>query len=289
MPVTTQQVLRLLWRSPSFLDSTRFFSTNEEREKQALLRALRSDGRVNTRRKVPEKSSSNSPGRRPRWGKDGEKLTFAEFFEHMGKRETRRSRARKAQAEHESAMASAIGISNIEREDDEATLAFPNKPPSDMMSFFDEVNAIVDRKKKESSDNNKSDRDQPSFSVQDDEKDEYGRMPVAGLFAALKEKKPRSPDAFDEESFDKYLDLLDIVMESDRFAKSRKKRITEEQIQQVRDWLLAEEPVVRVDLRGARHDIFPRDTPCCRIYRVILTRRKFCSTAPFSHNFQIST
>jgi hypothetical protein len=225
-------------------EAIRKFSHNQNPERIALLRALRSDGRTDKRRKAHEKKSeddsttSPTPNRR-RW----EKMTFEEFFAHM--RETRKGHEGKKAEQEVNIKPTITSVASDPQNDDEATITdtTSKRGASDIISFFDELDAIVEKRKKKSSTSTQEKGPSP-LSINRRKKDEYGRMPVAGLFEAKTEIKPRSPDAFDEEAFEKYLELLDTVIEGNRFVGSKKKRISEEQLQEVLDWLMAEEPVV---------------------------------------------
>lgn len=62
----------------------------------------------------------------------------------------------------------------------------------------------------------------------------------------LPKQKSRSEEAFDEDAYCQYLELLEYITAQERFTKGRS--LTEEESQSVIDWLKAEEPVVKVGL-----------------------------------------
>lgn len=109
----------------------------------------------------------------------------------------------------------------------------------DMNAFFDEVNDIMAKKmEKEQQQKDVDDRTakfRPSASILD-------LLPPA-------RSRSRGPDAYDEEAYDQYVEIIDAIVEDPVFLRKRSaSRLDEQEIAAVFDWLRADEPVVQYAL-----------------------------------------
>lgn len=114
----------------------------------------------------------------------------------------------------------------------------------EMSSFFDEVNDILKQSKE------KQKVKAATFpQVGETETKTNDRAPVSILDLLPPPKPPRGPDAYDEEAFDKYSELLDKIIEGEKFlGKHTSSPLEGEKADAVVAWLQAEEPVVKPNI-----------------------------------------
>mmetsp|Transcript_43018 Transcript_43018/g.104137 ORF Transcript_43018/g.104137 Transcript_43018/m.104137 type:complete len:836 (+) Transcript_43018:76-2583(+) len=109
----------------------------------------------------------------------------------------------------------------------------------DLSTFFDEVNSIMKKNKKQSDTIEKSESTDNLLASQKEKKR------AISLFDMIPPKKERSPDAYDEDAYDEYMDMIDTISSSKRFLrKHTRSPIDDERAASIFAWLKAEEPVV---------------------------------------------
>jgi hypothetical protein len=245
----------------------RFLSSDIiRREKAALLRALELDKKKKAVKKDPpskaarrtsfanDKDSSKSKPRR-------EKLTMDEFFANLDKSNVvepipPRGRSSEMKNSNRRDSQESSSIQPINRFGNGGISA----PRADMRSFFDEVNAIMEKKRaldnpKDSATSLNSglssivsmgnnDVASGDSSVTSSPSQRIGRRPSI-LDMLPPPAKERGPDAYEEEAFDQYSELLDTTIESPKFLRQHTKKPLEgPEAESVIAWLRAEEPVV---------------------------------------------
>ena len=190
----------------------RWFSDSSEKEKQALLRAL-----------SPNKT-------KPRTKK---KATFDHFFANMDKPSEKASRSSPTTRPRRQ-----LAGSNTSETSNNKNSHVDKKV--NISSFFDEVNAIMERTKAANDIDNK---DVPK------KKSKAGTSTVSSLFDILPPPKQFNPNAYPEDAFDSYSELFEITMRSRVFlGRHKNSRLDDDQEKSVLDWLKTDEPVVTHNL-----------------------------------------
>jgi hypothetical protein len=256
-------------------------SDNIQKEQAALLRALDSDGNDKKKRiKIPSAKAISKTG----FGNDfknknnsnnkGKKLSMDEFFANLSKSKTKdASLAGRGSIGRQNAdRPKSQEPSSIQAHHDTMERHLPtglgrrgtSPPRADMRSFFDEVTALVEKSKALQGniiDSSVNPRELSSLpptdsTSQDDatatespisQPKQTGRPSIFDMLPPPAKK--RGPDAYEEEAFSQYSELLDTAMESPKFFRRHtKKPLTGAAAESVIAWLRAEEPVVRCNL-----------------------------------------
>lgn len=116
---------------------------------------------------------------------------------------------------------------------------------SEMSSFFDEINKVVAEKAK--IENPKSAGPEPAVNQTPSQ-----QPSILDLMSPVAKK--RSDKAFDEDSYDQYMELLESIFEEPRFLRRRDRtKATDDEIQAVFQWLRSEEPTVDYNFTVLEH------------------------------------
>jgi hypothetical protein len=238
-------------RSSASCLGQRWFSNHEEKEKSALLRALQTDTSQESKLKKGRKSFGNERGSPERASprddtmidralptgekSKKEKLTFAEFFSDLGG-------SKKPQQNKK------------EQEKDVLLDSSPEQKKPEMTSFFDEVNAIMEK--------NRSQQGKPRDSIAmsnlgEGEIEPPGRRSIFDMFPP---ETIRNPNAYEEEAYGHYFEILEDIMKKDKFLRENtKKPLVGEKAQTVIDWLKSAEPTIACNLplldKAVRHGL----------------------------------
>lgn len=118
--------------------------------------------------------------------------------------------------------------------------ASKSESSEDLSSFFDEVNSIMKKNTKRQLDaNNKSGSTDDILASQKEKKR------AISLFDMMPTKIERSPNAYAEDAYDEYMDMIDTITSSPRLLrKHTRSPIDDDRASSIFDWLKAEEPVV---------------------------------------------
>ncbi|KAL3916809.1 MAG: hypothetical protein SGILL_005011 [Bacillariaceae sp.] len=170
------------------------------------------------------------------------KLTLDEFFDNLGKQQEQQqskmnnSRQSQSQTRRKSPRRK---FDPVQKTDE------PRRKQSDMASFFDEVDALMEKNKRgEGNDSIK--RPVPSRQSREEEESLFDI-----LRPAMGDAEPPQPtsDFYDNTSYQQYLDLLQEVMDKPEFLKKHTKRpLSDEEAARTVEWLQATEPSVHVKL-----------------------------------------
>ena len=239
-------------RSSASCLGQRWFSNHEEKEKAALLRALQTDTNQESRRqkgrkplsngrRSPETASTHGDKTIDRTQTTGQKskkskLTFAEFFSDLGG--PTKTRQTKKGLEKDASLDSS-----------------PEQKKPEMTSFFDEVNAIMEK--------NQAQRGKTQDAIAmtnlggEGENQPPGRRSIFDMFPP---ETIRSPNAYEEEAYDQYLEILEDIMKKDVFLRKHTKNpLTGEKAQLIIDWLKSDEPTIACNLpmldKAVRHGL----------------------------------
>ena len=185
--------------------------------------------------------------------KDGKPKSpgFDDFFAQL---EKKRSRPRKSKVKHLSPPSRRGNQSDATN----SSLARDEKSRESIVSFFDRIDAVADKRQR----NVKGENEELDMSSSDDQNGgigtisssrsppssmSAGKRPIADLFPV---KKQRSPNAFDEASFDEYIDLVRTqLLPNKKFLKhGTKKSVTGDRAQAVIDWITSNEPSIKYNL-----------------------------------------
>jgi hypothetical protein len=271
-------------RSSRYGLQKKWFSDNSEKDLKALLRALQSDSPEQPRPNIKEKrqrqskfsglgttksSSSNKGNPPPRGTRDrarNAKTTLDDFFANMDGSGTtslpKQTRSR--------------GASHSSFENVSKTSPSVAEKKVDMSSFFDEVDAIMEEKKAsiQSHESGKLGQQRDLFSSS-------GSTGKSSIFDMLpRPEKPTSPNAYEEEAYEQYSDMLERVLENPKFQKKHRKRpLKDDEIRTVIEWLKSDEPVVRCNLpfleSALKGEITEdQDVKAAEIFRGELTAQK---------------
>jgi hypothetical protein len=244
-------------RSSASCLGQRWFSNHEEKEKAALLRALQTDTSQESKLKKGRKPFSNKRGSSDAVSTRGfvgkiphttvdrtqpagqkskkNKLTFAEFFSDLG--ESTKTRQ------------------NNKGQDNDASLdSSPDQKKPEMTSFFDEVDEIM---AKNGSQRGKSRDAIAMTNLGEGENQPPGRRSIFDMFPP---ETIRSPNAYEEEAYDEYLEILENIMKEKIFLRQHtKKPLSGEKSKVVIDWLKSDEPTIACNLpmldKAVRHGL----------------------------------
>ena len=269
MNLTTQRHLARAFRNrlchsriPGGVLEKRRFSDESEKEKDALLRALRSSPTSKTTvtsEKRREKNSFSSgfdqqnvknlsddtierkPIVRPKESLRGrkqrprrKKTTLDDFFAEMGSSGSSGSN-KQSQRKRERSLRAAIQT--------ETKNSASVDKKVDIISFFDEVNTMVEKKKKSQPEENTDEQKRRNnFSE---------NLPESSILDLMPPPKSRSPNAYDEDLFHQYSDMLKEITSSRIFFFKRGctiPRVSDTEAKLVIEWLESDEPVVECNL-----------------------------------------
>jgi hypothetical protein len=238
-------------RSSASCLGQRWFSNHEEKEKAALLRALQTDTSHESKLKKGRKPFSNGRGpsktastrsdtmidRTQTAGQRSKKskLTFAEFFADLGG-STKTRQNKKGQDKDASSDSS------------------PEQKTPVTPSFFDEVNAIME---KNQSQRGKSRDAIAMTNLGEGENQPPGRRSIFDMFPP---ETIRSSNAYEEEAYDQYREILEEIMKKAVFLRENTDNpLTGEKAKVVIDWLKSDEPTIACNLplleKAVRHGL----------------------------------
>jgi hypothetical protein len=197
------------------------FSDHRGAENEALFRAL---GKATTHETTSDEV------------KKKEKFTLDDFFSNMdaSKSKTRRSNREGSRSRKGPGKARTHTTENY---------ASTNE---DLSSFFDEVNSIMKKNKMKLGKQESSVHDAKNESLLSSDGKESSKF---SIFDAIPPSKPRSSNAYDEETFDQYTEMLERIISMPKFLrKHTKSPIDDERAKSIIEWLKAEEPVIDCNL-----------------------------------------
>jgi hypothetical protein len=232
----------------STVSGQRWFSDNNRKEKDALFRALRPKEEL----KSPEAKASreirdHTSRVHPQRTKSGKVATFADFFADLG------TPKNKDQGDRRKGAVAASQPARIQINPKQT----PTEKNFDKGSFFDDVNTIMERKHAKPSfemSNTLSegkDRGASPGSANGFTLDKHANSPPTqrSIFDTFPVHKPRSPNAYEEEAFDQYCEVLKQIMDNGKFLRAHTRKPLEgEKAQAVIDWLTSAEPTVECNL-----------------------------------------
>jgi hypothetical protein len=210
---------------PSRIFSTRTYhfslcnniSDYKEKESQALFRALNFGESKNSEQIIDDTEKE-------------EKFTLDDFFSNMEATKGKPKKNHRKQAHSRRRRGKTRKSSKQAYTEDSG----------DLGSFFDEVDSIMKKNKlkSETADSINNIADTPSDT------------PKTSIFDILQTtSKQRSPNAYDEESFDQYIEMLERVTSTSKFLrKHTRSPVDDEAAKSIFEWLRSEEPVVSCDL-----------------------------------------
>jgi hypothetical protein len=227
----------------STVSGQRWFSDNNRKEKDALFRALRPKGELNsgkTSLEIRDHASRVQPQRT----NSGKVATFADFFADLG------TPKNKDQGERRKGTVPASQPAGIQSNPKQTRTV-------DNGSFFDDVNTIMERNHakpsfemsntlSEAKDRGASPGSANRFTL-----DKHAHSPPTqrSIFDTFPVHKPRSPNAYEEEAFDQYCEVLKQTMDNKKFLRGHtSKPLAGEKAQAVIDWLMSAEPTLECNL-----------------------------------------
>lgn len=234
---------------------SRWFSDHSVKEKEALLRALgpSQDSISKNEKDALTGSQSGGPAaldrdetktslagearkRTARPSRNGDKAkkktTLDDFFANLGSSGSKSARSNSPrERSFGKASSNQYGSSETKK--------------VDISSFFDEVNEIMKKNRAGKQDTeNKPPVKRDLFSLGRD------RIPTrTSIFDMLPPPKIRGPNAFEEDAFEQYSEMLETIMATPKFLrKHTKKPLEDDQAKSVIEWLQTDEPVVSIKL-----------------------------------------
>jgi len=160
------------------------------------------------------------------------KSTLDHFFSKLGSTNRKPSRRRSFNKITEQQNSGSKDFLILPRRDCEKETA----PKLDMTTFFNEVNEMMAIRK----------ASEQKMAMNQEELEQHSSSKPSILDLLPRDRK-RGPDAYDEDAFDQYFEILETVVEDPSFLRKRREtsRLDESKLSAVIDWLRAEEPIVK--------------------------------------------
>jgi hypothetical protein len=214
--------------------------------------------------RIPSSSSSDyssKPTKKP--------ATLDDFFSSMG---ASRHSSEQAPPSKRQGIAERLSSVSTEKKKNQQRQSLDSssskkKKKSALSSFFDEVDAMVKKRAEENggvddsddpfnkksprqNNNNHNTTNSRRFAISG------GDAPRKSIFDAMSATAnktatttPRSPNAYDQDTYDEYLDQIEEIMEDPKFLRKQTKNpLADEDAVSIIEWLKAEEPVVSCNL-----------------------------------------
>lgn len=164
-----------------------------------------------------------------------------EFFANLGTTSNSKPPRRRSGKQPDQERTGSTLVSSVAQE--ESTTGKVN-----MSSFFDEVNKIV-AKNKEESERAATVKDATASGQEWPLRDGSSSTSSPSISDLLPQNRIRGPDAYDEDAFDQYSDILDTILTNPGFRRTRSQvGLDDQKLASVEEWLRAEEPVVNCSL-----------------------------------------